>query len=317
MKEIGGYFELEQLIDRPYHNNAICLNTASNALIYLIKTRKIKKVFIPSFLCDSISNALKKHSVEYGIYHITEDFFPDFNQKLGKDEYLYIVNFYGQIKNDHIKTLKEKYFKIILDNTQAFFQKPIMGIDTIYSCRKFFGVPDGSYLAAEIILKEKFETGISKDKMKHILGRFEGNASDYYSDFKKNEDYLGNEPIKLMSKLTKNLMGSVDYQKVIAKRNENFNYLHEKLRDQNQLELSVPTGPFAYPFYSENASGIRKELVEKKIYLPVLWPNVLENQEASKLERRYAEYILPIPCDQRYDSEEMQMLIKELKKCID
>lgn len=41
---------------------------------------------------------------------------------------------------------------IILDNTQSFFQKPISGIDTIYSCRKYFGVPDGAYLSTNILL---------------------------------------------------------------------------------------------------------------------------------------------------------------------
>ena len=44
MKEVGGYFGLEKLIDKPYHKKMIELNTGRNALIYLIKAKKIKKL---------------------------------------------------------------------------------------------------------------------------------------------------------------------------------------------------------------------------------------------------------------------------------
>ena len=58
------------------------------------------------------------------------------------DGYLYIVNFYGQLSNQYIESLG---CNIIVDNAQSYFQEPINGIDTLYTCRKFFGVPDGVY----------------------------------------------------------------------------------------------------------------------------------------------------------------------------
>ena len=44
MKEIGGYFQLDELVNMPYHNNMIELNLGRNALIYLVKS-KIKNIF--------------------------------------------------------------------------------------------------------------------------------------------------------------------------------------------------------------------------------------------------------------------------------
>ncbi|MDP3387169.1 MAG: hypothetical protein Q8S24_08040, partial [Eubacteriales bacterium] len=210
MKEIGGYFGLDQFISKPYHNNMIELNTGRNALIYVVKSKKIKKVYLPFFLCDSVTKILDKHIVEYEYYHIDKKFMPVFNKTLKDEEYLYVVNYYGQINDDQIMVLKEKYHYIIVDNTQAFFQKPISGIDTIYSCRKFFGVPDGSYLSTNSILAEELDEDKSSTRMDHILGRFEGQASDFYNDFQANDEFLGLLPLKRMSKLTSNILGAID-----------------------------------------------------------------------------------------------------------
>lgn len=58
MEEIGGYFELEELIKNEYYKNLIALNTGRNALYYVLKALNIKKLYIPYYLCDSISNML-------------------------------------------------------------------------------------------------------------------------------------------------------------------------------------------------------------------------------------------------------------------
>lgn len=312
MKEIGGYFGLEQLIDRPYHINVIELNTARNALIYLVKAKKIKKIFLPYFLCDSVANILKKYSINYEYYHIDKDFMPIFNQELHLDEFLYIVNFYGQITDNVIWKFKTEYLNIILDNTQSFFQKPISGVDTIYSCRKYFGVPDGAYLSTDTTLDEKLEEDKSSPRMNHILGRFEGQASDYYSEFKKNDESFKELSLKKMSRLTKNILGAIDYKRVIEIRNMNFEYLHSKLKHTNTFDIKPQYGPFAYPYYCENGIEMRKRLAEKKIYIPTLWPNVLKENCEDSVEYNYAANILPLPCDQRYNIEDMEYIVKEL-----
>ncbi|WP_107942071.1 hypothetical protein [Metasolibacillus fluoroglycofenilyticus] len=316
MKEIGGYFELEQFVRQEYYGDLIKLNTARNAIIYLIKARNIKKLYIPYYLCDSVRKALAKRKYEFEFYHVDENFKPIFNKELKQNEYLYIVNYYGQITNELIKGYKQRFSNIIFDNTHAFFQKPAQNIDTIYSCRKFFGVPDGAYLSTDVKVKEELEIDCSKDRMSHLLGRLEGQASEYYDQFidvDKNFDELN---LKKMSKLTENLLGAIDYEKVQKIRNENFNKLSKELSNLNKLRLIKPNGPFAYPFYIENGIEIRKELAKKKIYIPTLWPNVLKDIGENRIEYKYVANILPLPCDQRYNVENMKNLVKELKICI-
>ena len=317
MKEIGGYFGLEQLIDNEYYKDLIALNTGRNALLYLIKAKNIQKLYIPYYLCNSVSHMLQMYKCNFEYYHVDAKFNPVFDTELNDGDYLYIVNYYGQLTDDKVNCFKQKYGRIILDNTHAFFQKPLDGVDTIYSCRKFFGVPDGAYLSTDTVLNEELEIDVSKDRMVHILGRFEGNASDYYNDFKENDALFKLEPLKYMSRLTGNILGAIDYEKVKRTRNENYAYLVDRLGEINKLRPQIIEGPFAYPFYVENGIKVRKKLAEKKIYIPTLWPNVLGDITRSSIEYDYAANILPLSCDQRYGLRDMKYIAEGLRKCID
>lgn len=50
MREIGGYFELDQFINKPYYNNMIELNTGRNSLAYLIISKDIKSLYTTLFM---------------------------------------------------------------------------------------------------------------------------------------------------------------------------------------------------------------------------------------------------------------------------
>lgn len=312
MKEIGGYFELEQLIDNEYYKKLLRFNTARNALLYLLRIKDIKTLFIPYYLCNTVSDTCIKNGFNIEFYNIDQNFMPIFNKRLAASEYLYVVNYFGQIGNEKVNALCERHKNIVIDNTQAFFQKPLEKVDTIYSCRKYFGVPDGSYLATDM----KDEIGLQYDcsgtRWKHLMGRYEGSAQEYYHDFKDNEEVLNYQTLKKMSMLTRNILGAIDYGNTLKRRNENFLYLKKELEFMNQLDLNIVQGPFAYPIYLNDGLKIKKELAKKKIYIPTLWPNVLKENSEDSLEYKYAANILPLPCDQRYDCNDMKYLVEEL-----
>ncbi len=316
MKAIGGYFELDQFVDNSYHKDMIKLNTGRNALMYLIKARKIKKLYIPSFLCDSIENILIKNNILYDHYQIDHSLLPKFNTTLAEHEYILIVNYYGQISTDRIMVLKQTYQNMILDNTHAFFQRPIKGIDTFYSCRKFFGVPDGAYLASDMILTEDIAVDISHKRMKHILGRYEENAEDHYQEFKQNDQDFKDLPLRYMSSLTDNILRAIDYQQVLKTRNDNCAYLASILDRSNRLKLRRVNGPFAYPYLIYGGIKVRNELIKKRIYIPTLWPNVIKTCDQTSIDYDLAANILVLPCDQRYHVDDLKLMIKQVNRCI-
>ena len=304
--EIGGYFGLEELVCNEYYKNLVALNTARNCVAYLIKVKEIKKIYVPTYLCDSIYRVCEREGCAYEFYDVGDDFQPEFDNVLQGDEWLYIVNYYGQVTNE--KEMKKKFGNIIFDNVQAFFQRPVEGIDTLYSCRKFFGVPDGAYLSTDV--RMDVEQDISKDRMKHILGRYENAASEFYNDYADNEESYYDLPVRSMSKLTHNIMGAIDYKKVKKRREENFQYLFDNLQYLNRIKVKSVEGPFSYPFYMGNGLEIKRTLARKGIYVASLWPTAFE---FGGLTKDYSENILPLPCDQRYTIADMTKIIEALK----
>lgn len=311
MREIGGYIELDRYAGSVYHEKAIALNCGRASFEYLIRSKNITKVYLPYFCCDSVAEPCRRCNIKYEYYHINPDFRPIFNKKLKTDEWLYIVNFYGQLTVEEINKYKATYNRIIIDNAQAYFQMPVSAVDTIYTCRKFFGVSDGAFLYTDAEL-----TGLEQDesfeRVHYILGRFERTGSEFYAESAQNNQIFETEPLKKMSKLTENLLRGIDYDSVSKRRTKNFRHLHNQLKNRNKLKLTVPNGAFMYPFYTENGAEIRKVLQSKKIYIPTLWPDVFENCRSDTLEYKYAENILPLPIDQRYNQNDMDYIIKEL-----
>ena len=104
----------------------------------------------------------------------------------GGEEWLYVVNYYGQLGNDVLENLAGKYGRIIVDNAQAYFQMPLEGVDTIYTCRKFLGVADGAFLYTDAMIEEELPRDESFERMRFLLGRFERTASEFYPEYAAN-----------------------------------------------------------------------------------------------------------------------------------
>lgn len=315
MKEYGGYIELDTYRLPMLHDGAKALNCGRNCLAYLIKAKNIKKLKMPCFMCDCMFDVSKRYGAEISFYSIDMSFKP-LDITLADDEWLYVMNYYGQLTKEYLAGLKQKYKRVIIDNAQAYFDAPLPDTDTLYTCRKFFGVADGAFLYTDAKLNDKIPTDESFDRMRFVLGRFERTASEFYAESAANNDYFDNEPIKLMSKLTNNLLHGIDYEFVKQRRTENFRAYQKKMKGINQLELREAEGAFAYPLLIESGAEIRKKLQQQKIYIPTLWPNVVNDMAEGSIEHRLAKDILPLPVDQRYIEEDIEFIVEAISSCM-
>lgn len=311
MKEIGGYMEFEHYHGEMLHDNAIKLNSGRSCLAYLIIAKQIKKIAIPYFLCDCIEDTCKKYGVHIHYYHIGYDFLP-IDVQIENDEWLYLVNYYGQLSRDTIKEYKNKYERVILDNAHAYFEDPIPGIDTLYTCRKYFGVTDGGilYTDKKIDVNEQDE---SYNRLRFLAGRLENTGSEFFEEYQENEEWFYGESVKIMSKFTSNVLRSLDYKMILNRRRENMEKLHERFGSVNKLRVDVTRASFMYPLMIDNADQLRNNLIKNRIYIPKLWPNVENESEISELELEYTLNILPIPVDQRYSIDDMDYIINTIE----
>ena len=314
MKTIGGYLELELNKAKEHYQDAIRLNSGRNAFEYILQVRGYDKVYLPYYTCDAMLEPIRRLALEYNFYHIDEKLNPVFNFScLGaKDAFVYI-NYFG-ICDMQISQTTNNCKNISIDNSQAFFSKPLSNIDTFYSPRKFFGVPDGAYLYINKKIPRKFYRDISYTHFNHLIKRVDINVETGYADFKNNEGSFTDRPIKLMSKLTQRMLESFDYLKIAKKRRENFDYLHSKLKSTNSLSLNIRDNmvPMVYPYLVSNGDKLKKKLISKKIYVATYWPNVLENCEKASFEFALASNIVCLPIDQRYSIDEMTYLCEKI-----
>lgn len=311
-QEIGGYLELEEFHGREYYPGLLALNLGRTALVWLIQIRGYHKIYLPYYLCDSVIEACNASGLKVEFYHVDRMMRPLLEKIPESDACLYLVNYYGQLSDERIREYKNKYQRIIVDHVQSFFQRPLEGVDTIYSCRKFFGLPDGAYLSAGISWDEFSADQLPEDhsagRMGHVLGRYEDGGTQHYRTMLDNAGTFHREPVKRMSRLTHNLLRGIDYELVLHKRTENYDTLHRLLGKNNGFQFSRTEGALCYPFYTPGGCKLRKKLAERQIYVPVYWGNVLQDMDVNSVEYDFAANILALPCDQRYGSEEMEQV---------
>jgi len=298
-----------------YHKDALRLNTGRNCLEYILRARGYKKVYVPYYTCEAVMEPVIKLGIPYEYYHIDIHLEIRDHFTLKADEALLYTNYYG-LKQRYVEQLAEKVgTRLIVDNTQAFYAKPLPGIDTFYTCRKFFGVADGAYLYCDAVSDKEIEQDYSCDRMAHLLKRIDLSAEEGYADFRKADDGLDNQSIRKMSKLTQRMMQSIDYEAAAKRRRENYSLLHKALGGENNLELPLDEDavPMVYPYLAP-VKGLRDKLIENKVFVARYWPNVLDWTTKDDIEYLLACQMQPLPVDQRYGEEEMKRIKEIIKK---
>ena len=314
-KDIGGYFSLEiSKVQNGYiHTQGVHLNSGRNALEYILKSIPVvQKLYIPYYTCDVVLEPINKLGIPYGYYRIDEHLELADEIQLDKDEYLLVTNYFG-IKDAYIKKLAKQYGKrLIVDNAQALYAEQLEGIKTIYSPRKFVGIPDGgiAYIDNGLDVAD-MEQDVSYNRCSHLLKRLDLGAEAGYNDFRENSHQLVNQPVRRVSNLTWHLLQGIDFEEVKKRRWKNFMQLHQALSSINRLhipETETFACPMVYPLYISDMT-LKKRLIENKIFVATYWPNVLEWCREGMLEHELANKVIAIPIDQRYENEDMDRII--------
>lgn len=314
---IGGYFELELPNCGGFlHDSGTLLNSGRNALEYvLIALGDVKRLFVPYYTCDVVLEPIEKMDVPYSFYHINQKLEIEDLPSLQRGDYLIYTNYFG-VKDEYVKILANHYgSQLIVDNAQAWFAEPIEGVNTIYSPRKFVGLPDGGIAyCTKKIDKDSFAQDVSFGRCSHLLKRIDIGPSEGYADFRANSEQLKGQPIKQMSKLTQRMLSSIDFEVVKARRKKNFEYLHKGLGGKNLFSIpSIDTFvcPMVYPYLADDSS-LKQRLIENNVFVATYWPNVLDCCNSNELEHSFAANIVFLPIDQRYGAKDLQYVMELL-----
>lgn len=313
---IGGYIELQLHRGKEFYPDLVKLNTGRNALEYILRQKGYNKIYIPYFTCDVLLEPIRKLNLEYHFYTIDERLEPVINFEIEDRAAFLYTNYFG-IKQESVKRLSGQVKNLIVDNSQAFFSEPVKGVDTFYSCRKFFGVPDGAYLSINRKLNRKLPVDISYERFSHLIKSIDMGIESAYKNYIENNRVLENNKIMSMSKLTQKLLAGIDYQECIRVRKRNFNFLHKHLKEQNLFKFDFPDteAPMVYPFLFPNRE-VKISLIQHKIFVATYWPNVFEWTRPGMFENFLAHSLVALPIDHRYSLPDMFHVLTTLKKFI-
>lgn len=312
-KEYGGYLPIELNNGKEYYcdSDVMAFNCARSAIVYVIRENNFSKLYLPIYMCESVRDRLFD-DIEIRYYNINKLMEPVL-ETVEDSAIIMIPSYFGVRAHD--KNLLNRFPHIILDNTQAFFQEPIMreGIYNIYSCRKFFGVCDGAYLIGGDVVKKEIPRYEPKFAG-YMLDAVTYGTNEMYKISLANEEQLEKKELYGMSHLSRKILEGINYQKIIEKRKRNFRSIHQQLKDFNELSFvwEEECVPMIYPFLFQS-EVLRKKLLENRIYIPQWWKYILQEEQANEYEKYLCKYLLPLPIDQRYGIDDIRQIVDIVK----
>lgn len=335
-KVIGGLFglgtpKIDSVAGLPpfLHSEALLMVNARSCLFAALRVARAARTWMPSFLCPSVISAVKAAGSEICFYRVdnslqvTDDKF--LNELHAGDAFLFI-NFFGFPGAADIATRAREFGAVVIeDASQSLLTPPSINLADflIYSPRKFLGVIDGGVLLGNcdlITSIEKLEPPNSHwlelaAKSAAARAKFDAGEGDnhWFEAFQWAEE---NAPIGhfRISELSRALLSSAfDYDAFAQARQRNFRTLLD-LFPKSSLFKDLPERiiPLGFPMVISERDSIQKHLAEKRIYAPVHWR--IDGFVPPKFENSHAlsRSILTLPCDQRYDSDDMIRIANEL-----
>ena len=311
---IGGYNQLPLTnFNTILHAEAYHFQSARAALYAYLNAAKIKTLYVPNYICDSIFPALKSLTVEVKFYSVNEQLLPiNCPEVTNKgDSKIMLVNYFGLL-NEQIKTLiAEEPELFIVDNSQALFCEHIEGTTSIYSPRKFLGIPDGGFLRTTEKINMPETLYDASENVGHLLLRAAGDVQAGYTRFLAAEQALECFIPKRMSVISDHLIKCIKISEIKEKRQCNYRLLCTEFKSFNQLDLPIDNQvPLCYPLkLAFDITSICNEFIAKSIYLPRYWRSDFNGE----VGRAMYENTLFLPIDERISSDELMNLVKLIK----
>lgn len=311
---IGGYNQLSLTdLNTVLHPEAYCFQSARAALYAYLNETKVKVIYLPNYICDSIIPAIKALHIQIEFYEINAKLEPEINiNNLDKsNSKILIINYFGLLdeKINKITALEAELF--IIDNSQALFCEHIEGTTSIYSPRKFLGIPDGGYLFTSKNIAMPTEHFDASKNSGHLLLRAAGSVQEGYTRFLEAEQALDSFSPKKMSLISEHLIKCTDINNIKEKRQTNYKFLYEKFKSLNQLQIPLNQQvPLCYPLIlTFDISIICRQLVDSEIYLPRYW----RSEYSGKIGQDMFERTLFLPVDERIATNDLLHLIEIIK----
>tara|TARA_B100000795_G_C22792652_1_gene437699 strand:+ start:671 stop:1711 length:1041 start_codon:yes stop_codon:yes gene_type:complete len=341
---IGGEFDF----DKNLYNNKSKKNKFSNlknyytingiSAFYQILLRlnkdKIKTIYVPDLICESLLLPIKKLNFKYKFYEINEDLSSTFIPK--ENTSILVIHYFGTI-NKGLENLriesKKKKFCLIEDISHCYLNKNFLfnAKNEFFSSLRKHGIfGPGGLSNVNFNLKNKLTKFENEFLTKSLALRIMKNAHI------SNEEYISKEQIFLNSfkkinqffnnrlsnsainqKYKKNLY-DCNITSMVKKRLDNWSYLDSKVGHKFEKIYSHVNEnriPLGYIIFLDKRDLLKKYLMKKRIFCGIHWlSKKIPIKNKSFISKKMMQNSITIPIDHRYGHNDMEYIAETLYK---
>ena len=352
MKDIGSIFPLYEEDLEKYGTNQSQSSPCNNKVFYALCREAIfaigkalsdsnRNVMLPAYTCQTVIDPFIQQGWTCHYYDVNLDLrinIKDLSDKVQKlhPAAVLVHPYYGMELNEEeltgLSLIKEHEAILIEDLTQCILtdNRPAVFDFFVGSYRKWMKIPDGGFLEYHNVgnydmPENEFDEFVLKQKDAMFLrGQYFTTGNQILKDIsirlnkEAGKNALEIQPLHRMSDFSLDIWNNEEKTSIESRRIENYRHLFNGLKKTSSIRCvcgemkDITTAPLYFPIYAGNRADLQKTLASEHIYAPILWPVQTQYVLINDNIRYIYDSILMLPIDQRYDSDDMDRILKIL-----
>ena len=196
----------------------------------------------------------------------------------------------------------------------------------VSSIRKSVGVCDGAVIITHLPLDESY---VEESEVKFVNARKRSQklkADYFYSQNSENKKVFLSElhcqeevldrlsGVHRISSSGKEMLSILNGEMIRYARKNNMEHilslLYGKVECIPGIEKCLDGAPFSMPILVKDRDNAQRQLAQKGVYAPVLWPICEEARSICSVSARMADEMLSLPIDQRYNYDDIEEIAR-------
>ena len=295
----------------------------------ILLKKHIKKVYMPSYCCDTMIYPFKNLGIEVKYYDVYNNQGLKYNINLQEEcDLFFAMNYFGYSNTNmemYIKHFKKRGITVIEDVTHSILTNKRNSQYSDYligSLRKWFPIASGGIAVS---MNSKFDINLnncSNQKLINTKSEAMQNKKRYIVENKGEKEVFLNKYIEsdkildvdykmysIDNESYKIIMG-MDLEKIKKQRMKNVQIIYRELKSNHRINFLVEEYKkddclLFVPILlnTELRNSLKKYMIQNRVYLPIHWP--LEE----KINNIFTQE-LSLVCDQRYTEKQIQEYIE-------
>ena len=291
-----------------------------------------RRVLLPALCCESMVSPFTMNGYEAVFYRLREDFSADVDDiipKITDDTVFLYIRYFGilALTDDEMCTVQSAApnARWVEDRTHDLpvrreRRDAVTPHYTVASIRKWLAIGDGGILSTDFAVGKcqaepqfaALRQTAMEQKTAFLATGDETIKTQFRDGLAKASDLLDAYPAPFaMTDGSRALLNSIDFDALIAKRQENAIALKQLLTPLvNEGKLTFITdrpedSTLYFPILVNNQTAVQQAAARRGVFCPVIWPVPDGAQGVCPVAERAAAHMLGVPCDQRYSKDDM------------